>query len=221
VERPKLPGPVETEVLVTSRRRCCICFGLHGDIARKSRGQIAHLDGNPTNNKPDNLAFLCLEHHDEYDSRARQSKGLTRAEVTHYREELCARIRRDGIAILEPNTARSPSNEWSSLHEEALAFHASSHRSQSVVLAVAEAPRTFEEINASIPPSDLDWTRTIVAGAVQHGWVECVDGATERYVITPRARAMLAVLKEVPEETKRAAWREVWDPTPPRESRAG
>jgi hypothetical protein len=51
-------------------------------------GQIAHLDRNSSNSAADNLAFLCLEHHDEYDSRTSQRKGLTPGEVKQMRAEL-------------------------------------------------------------------------------------------------------------------------------------
>jgi len=78
---------VETKVLLKSGRRCCICFGLHGDLECK-RGQIAHLDHNHDNNDDDNLAFLCLEHHDEYDTRTSQSKGWTIKEARQYRAML-------------------------------------------------------------------------------------------------------------------------------------
>ena len=77
----------QAKVLVRCRRRCCICFALHRDFSIK-RGQIAHLDHDPANNDIDNLAFLCLEHHDEYDSKTRLSKGFTLEEVKRYREEL-------------------------------------------------------------------------------------------------------------------------------------
>ncbi|MDH7972128.1 hypothetical protein QH494_08010 [Sphingomonas sp. AR_OL41] len=36
----------------------------------------------------DNLAYLCLDHHDQYDSRRSQSKGFTVGEVKQYRSEL-------------------------------------------------------------------------------------------------------------------------------------
>lgn len=78
---------VETEVLTKSGRRCCICFGLSRDFEVK-KGQIAHLDHDPTNTTTSNLAFLCLEHHDFYDTKTSQSKGLTLQEVKSYREEL-------------------------------------------------------------------------------------------------------------------------------------
>jgi hypothetical protein len=78
---------VETSVLLQSKRRCCLCVYLSSDSSQK-RGQIAHLDGDPTNNDDDNLAFLCLQHHDEYDSRTSVSKGLTIEEVKRYRQRL-------------------------------------------------------------------------------------------------------------------------------------
>jgi len=85
-QRKKNPKADE-DVLLKSKRRCCLCFGLKGDY-RVKKGQIAHLDGNPANDKPDNLAFLCLEHHDEYDSKTSQSKSLQIGEVKAYREKL-------------------------------------------------------------------------------------------------------------------------------------
>lgn len=85
--RPTILGEVEEKVLVLCRRRCCLCYGLSRDLNIK-RGQIAHLDGDPTNNTPDNLSFLCMDHHDEYDARTSQSKGLTLREVKRFRKEL-------------------------------------------------------------------------------------------------------------------------------------
>jgi len=85
--RVRISLPVQTEVLTKSRRRCCICFGLNRDESIK-KGQIVHLDGDPNNNDIDNLAFLCLDHHDELDSSTSQSKGLSAIEVKGYREEL-------------------------------------------------------------------------------------------------------------------------------------
>jgi len=86
--RPSIPLPAARAVLIKSRRRCCLCFWLEG-IDEVQRGQIAHLDGDRTNNNEDNLCFLCAkEHHDDYDSGRSQSKGLQKGEVKHYRNEL-------------------------------------------------------------------------------------------------------------------------------------
>lgn len=86
-KRTKIPTTTETDLLTRSGRRCAICFGLQGDAAVKS-GQIAHLDRNPSNNEIENCCFLCLSHHDEYDSRPSQAKGLTQLEVRSYRDKL-------------------------------------------------------------------------------------------------------------------------------------
>ncbi|WP_420631133.1 hypothetical protein [Candidatus Leptofilum sp.] len=87
MSRKQTPKPIQTEVLTKSKRRCCVCFGLNGDLDIK-KGQIAHLDHNPNNNNPNNLAFLCLDHHDEYDSKSSQTKSLLDTEVKKYRLDL-------------------------------------------------------------------------------------------------------------------------------------
>src|SRR5664279_2160248 len=87
--RKKLTPSAEAEVLVQSRRRCCVCFGLNRDDGIKV-GQIAHLDRDRSNNDEGNLAFVCMPHHDQYDSITSQSKGLKQAEVERYRAELLA-----------------------------------------------------------------------------------------------------------------------------------
>lgn len=89
--RKKISADVEASLLIQSRRRCCICFGLEGDLQIKP-GQIAHLDKDRQNNKLANLAYLCFPHHDEYDSSTSQRKNYTMKEVKHYRTELAKEI---------------------------------------------------------------------------------------------------------------------------------
>ena len=86
-ERASIPPNIETNILVKSGRRCALCFGLEGD-GRIKPGQIAHLDKKRENNKENNLAFLCLIHHDQYDGKTSQSKGFTQSETKRYREKL-------------------------------------------------------------------------------------------------------------------------------------
>lgn len=85
--RKPLSREVQEGVLLLCRRRCCICYGFNRDTSIRA-GQIAHLDKNPENDRLDNLAFLCLEHHDLYDGRTSQSKSLTMNEVRRFRKEL-------------------------------------------------------------------------------------------------------------------------------------
>jgi len=86
-KRKKIPVATESDVLEKSGRRCCICYALHRNFKVK-RGQVAHLDHNPQNYRLDNLCFLCRDHHDDYDTPRRQSKGLTLKEVKRYRSDL-------------------------------------------------------------------------------------------------------------------------------------
>ena len=86
-KRKKIPPDVEAEVLTRSRRRCCLCVSLDGDTSVKT-GQVAHLDRDPSNNALDNLVFLCLHHHEAYDAKSSQAKGLKPREVCRYRDEL-------------------------------------------------------------------------------------------------------------------------------------
>lgn len=90
--RAKIAESVQSKLLVDCRRRCCLCFGLNRDTAIKS-GQIAHIDRDPKNSDINNLAFLCFDHHNEYDSRTSQSKGITKNEVLSFRDELISIIK--------------------------------------------------------------------------------------------------------------------------------
>jgi hypothetical protein len=85
--RRKIPKEIEKKVLIRSRRKCCLCVHLDGDISVKPV-QIAHIDHDRNNNKLDNLVVLCLNHHDEYDSKRSQSKNYTQTEIKHYRDKL-------------------------------------------------------------------------------------------------------------------------------------
>jgi hypothetical protein len=89
--RPKVSAAVEVRILTLSRRRCSLCYGLYGNVD-PHQGQIAHVDRDRTNNVEDNLAFLCLPHHDDYDSRRSQSKRYTSDELRKYRADLYERM---------------------------------------------------------------------------------------------------------------------------------
>ena len=89
VKRKHLPTEVVEELLVACRRRCCLCFFLQDD-KRERKGQIAHLNQRSDDARLENLVWLCLEHHDAFDSTTRQSKGYTASEVRRYRDQLIA-----------------------------------------------------------------------------------------------------------------------------------
>jgi hypothetical protein len=70
-----------------------VCWSLHHDYAVK-QGQIAHLDHDPSNHDIENLAWLCIPHHDQYDTTTSQSKGFTISEVKQYRKALAEEVDR-------------------------------------------------------------------------------------------------------------------------------
>ena len=85
--RKPIPDDTQNAILLKSRRRCCLCFWLKG-IDEVQKGQIAHLDQDNANPAEENLAFLCFDHHDDYDGTTRLAKGLKPNEVRHWRDEL-------------------------------------------------------------------------------------------------------------------------------------
>ena len=85
--RRKIPDPLVDEVLKRCRRQCCMCFGLNGktDV---TDGQIAHLDRDSSNIDIDNLVYLCLDCHKNYDRQSNRTIGYKPGEVQHYRDQL-------------------------------------------------------------------------------------------------------------------------------------
>jgi hypothetical protein len=92
--RTHIPEHIQHRVLDRSRRRCALCVHFNNDRQQKE-GQIAHLDRDPSNFAEDNLAFFCLLHHDDYDTKRRQTKNLTIREAKTARDRLYAFIEGD------------------------------------------------------------------------------------------------------------------------------
>lgn len=87
MSRKPIPPTIQAEVVIKSRRRCALCVYLDGN-ANERPGQIAHINGNRDDNRLDNLVWLCLEHHDKFDSKTSQTKNYTSLEVRTYRDKL-------------------------------------------------------------------------------------------------------------------------------------
>jgi len=86
-KRRSLSPEEEADILQKCLRRCCVCYALDGDDSEK-KGHLAHLDHNRANGHPDNFVFLCLVHHNAYDTRMPQAKNMTEREVRGYRRRL-------------------------------------------------------------------------------------------------------------------------------------
>jgi hypothetical protein len=74
-----------------------LCFHLDKIITANLQGQIAHIDRNRANHDPGNLAYLCIPHHDAYDSTTSQSKGLTPDELRYAKKALIEHERRESL----------------------------------------------------------------------------------------------------------------------------
>ena len=85
--RKPISPVVQADVVIKSRRRCALCVFLDDDESERP-GQIAHLNGDHSDSRFENLAWLCLEHHDKFDSTTSQTKNYTQVEVKSYRDML-------------------------------------------------------------------------------------------------------------------------------------
>ena len=85
--RTPVPAKVVAEILFACDSTCCIC-GERGKAV-----QIHHLDEVPSNHRIGNLSVLCLECHDQTQTRGGFGRKLTEEVVTKYRDEWIARVR--------------------------------------------------------------------------------------------------------------------------------
>lgn len=85
--RKTIHKKTEIAILTKSHRRCALCFHLDFDFKYK-KGQIAHIDRDHKNNAEENLVYLCLKHHDEYDTMPSQSKRFKPEELKKAKSEL-------------------------------------------------------------------------------------------------------------------------------------
>lgn len=87
--RQRVAADTEAKVLMMSKRWCALCYGLK-NLREEKRGQIAHINKDSSDSRFENLVFLCIDHHDQYDSTTSQSKNYTQAEVRRYRDQIYA-----------------------------------------------------------------------------------------------------------------------------------
>lgn len=89
--RVPIPQAVQNRVLFANRHACCIC--------QAKRVQLHHIDGNPANNDPANIAPLCLDHHDQASMQIGLSKKIQPAQVRAYKTQWEERCSKDILAL--------------------------------------------------------------------------------------------------------------------------
>jgi hypothetical protein len=85
--RVPIPPEIAAEVLFASHSTCCKCN------QPGKRVQLHHIDSDPANNVPENLAVLCFGCHDETLIRGGFARTLDAAQVRRYREDWTKRVR--------------------------------------------------------------------------------------------------------------------------------
>ena len=103
--RIPVPDDIQQRVFDRSRRRCALCIHFNNEWSQKE-GQLAHLDRDPSNFGEDNLVFLCLPHHDDYDTKRRQTKNLTTREAKTARNRLYKFIESGGDLAMAGQSMR-------------------------------------------------------------------------------------------------------------------
>lgn len=89
--RKTIPKKVASQVLIANRHACCLC--------QNTLVQIHHIDEDPSNNHPSNLAILCHEHHDQASMQLGLSKKLGSDEIREYKRQWEAKCAADIQAL--------------------------------------------------------------------------------------------------------------------------
>jgi hypothetical protein len=218
IQRVPIAKETQTAVLLLSRRRCAFCFGLENDLTKKE-GQLAHINRKPNDNRQENLAFLCLSHHDEYDTKRSQSKGLTPSELRKYVTKLYARFNAAVTTNVPPSEGLFAEYQnlvqprWHYIYDKALTLATGPHRTLEAVLMALESPKTIAEISDRlIPPGNAEWAEAIVEGAVAEGYLSESKSTRGLYEATTLTRVLMEALEDIPDAVKEAAGRKVWRP---------
>ena len=95
--RTRLPDSVRTRVLVANRHSCCVCQRI--DV------QIHHIDGDPSNNADDNLAILCVPHHDKATPAHSLTAKLKASEIRVYKRDWEAACKSESLRLARSRTA--------------------------------------------------------------------------------------------------------------------
>ncbi|KPL00242.1 MAG: hypothetical protein AMJ91_05130 [candidate division Zixibacteria bacterium SM23_73_3] len=85
--KKKIPQPTRSRILIANRHSCCVC--------RRSDVQIHHINGDNSDNREENLAVLCLDHHDKATAPRGLTARLKSQEVTQYKlnwEQQCREL---------------------------------------------------------------------------------------------------------------------------------
>jgi hypothetical protein len=87
--RTSIPSDVAAQVLFEADRTCCVCR------IRSKPVQIHHINNNPSNNFPQNLATLCFDCHRETQITGGFDRKLDSDQVVLYRDDWVTLVAQD------------------------------------------------------------------------------------------------------------------------------
>ena len=85
-DRLAIPSEISADVMFTSSQTCCVCTEPGKPV------QIHHIDEDPSNNDPDNLAVMCLHCHNETQISGGFGRKLNAPLVRRHRDEWLGRV---------------------------------------------------------------------------------------------------------------------------------
>ena len=91
--RSSIPVSTAARLLFLSDRTCCVCR------VRGKPVQIHHLDDNPKNHEPSNLAVLCLDCHRDTQIKGGFDRKLDAAQVVLYRDDWHGLVSRNRVIV--------------------------------------------------------------------------------------------------------------------------
>src|ERR1700730_9102870 len=152
--RTPIPDEIAADVMFHHDRTCCVCT-----MPGKSV-QIHHIDENPSNHDPENLAVLCLEHHEETQIRGGFGRKLRDVDVRKHRDDWLRRVAERRSAadkiIVERMTMVTP---------EADALHCMRPSDEALITFLNTLPVIYEDINRRASPM----LGSVVRGDMLHG----------------------------------------------------
>ena len=90
-KRVTVPKAIASEVLLANRHACCVCQHPHV--------QIHHIDNNPAHNLFENLATLCLAHHNDASMQIGLTRKLQADEIRKYKSQWESKCTSDILAL--------------------------------------------------------------------------------------------------------------------------
>ena len=98
--RPRVPKPIADDIKFESYLACAIC-------GHMDNGEVAHIEPVSTtlNNSPNNLIYLCPNHHTKYDYGYKPSSNVTIEEIKA--AKLLKRRSRCRVLLYEANATRA------------------------------------------------------------------------------------------------------------------